>query len=313
VFLRFRCILLVLALCTFFCSCVLAVQRPQVRLDITGGVTGSITIELYTDKAPITCANFVKYVQSGFYNNLIFHRVIKNFMIQAGAYDQSLVYHSPTYPDIINESSNRLSNVRGTIAMARSYQPDSANSQFFVNDVNNTFLDYGPVAYDDSGNAYAKIGYCVFGRVVAGINIVDSVSGVLTGKQGDMNDVPLTPIKIQDVVVLSPICIEKLSGDLNGDCKVDLSDFAIMADDWLESNSLLACAFSLTGDMNNDCVVDFGDVTIVSQNWLDSVSGPPCSTALAGDANNDCRVDFKDFTLLAKHWFECSAFSQSAC
>jgi cyclophilin family peptidyl-prolyl cis-trans isomerase len=233
-----RSILSILIAGTFLCSTVFAVQHPQVRLNVTGGVTGSITIELYTDKAPITCANFAKYVQSGFYNNLIFHRVIKNFMIQSGAYDQSLVYHSPTYGPIINESSNRLSNVRGTIAMARTYQADSASSQFFINDVNNTFLDYGTLnQYDGS----AQIGYCVFGQVVAGMNIVDSISNVATSTQGGMSDVPVTAIKISSaaIIVTGPACETKLAGDIDGDCKVSFKDLALLTGNWAQCNSLI--------------------------------------------------------------------------
>ena len=286
----------------FLCSSVFAIQYPQVRLDVTGGVTGSITIELYTDKAPVTCDNFIKYVQSDFYNNLIFHRVIKNFMIQGGGFDQNLIEKPTLYPPIINESYNRLSNLRGTIAMARTQDPCSAKSQFFINDVNNTFLDYGSVAYDGGGTAYAKIGYCVFGRVIAGIDVVHLIANVPTND----SNVPLTPIKIASVTILSPVCIEKLSGDIDGDCRVDLNDFAIMAADWLQSNSLVTCSGSITGDLNNDCTVNFKDVAMLAQNWFVSVSGPPCSKSLAGDINNDCRVDFKDLSALVTHWLESS-------
>ena len=299
-FLQFKSSIVVPVISIVLCSSVFAIQYPQVRLDVTGGVTGSITIELYTDKAPVTCDNFIKYVQSDFYNNLIFHRVIKNFMIQGGGLDQNLIQKQTLYPPIINESTNRLSNLRGTIAMARTSGPDSATSQFFINDVNNTFLDYGPVAYDGGGNAYAKIGYCVFGRVIAGIDVVHLIANVPTND----SNVPLTPIKIQSVTILSPVCIEKLGGDIDGDCRVDLNDFAIIAADWLQSNSLVSC--SLTGDLNNDCTVNFKDVAMLAQNWFVSVSGPPCSTALTGDMNNDCSVNFKDFAVLVSHWLESS-------
>lgn len=282
------------------CGSAVAVQYPQVRIDVTGGVTGSIMIELYTDKAPITCENFVKYVQSGFYNNLIFHRVIKNFMIQGGGLDQNLVQKPTLYPQITNESSNRISNLRGTVAMARQNEPDTATSQFFINDVNNTFLDYGTIAYDNPGNAYAKIGYCVFGKVVAGMDVVDSISIVPTND----SNVPLTPIKITSVTILSPVCIEKLAGDIDGDCRVDLNDFAMLAADWLQSNSLTACAYTIVGDLNFDCTVNFKDVAMLAQNWSVSVNGPPCASVLTGDMNNDCRVNNLDLSLLAAHWLE---------
>jgi cyclophilin family peptidyl-prolyl cis-trans isomerase len=308
VFLKFRSSIFALILGAFLCSSVFAIQYPQVQLNVTGGVSGSITIELYTDKAPITCANFIKYVQSDFYNDLIFHRVIDGFMIQTGGFDQNLVYRAPTYPNIINESSNRLSNVRGTIAMARTTAADSASSQFFINDANNTFLDYGYVTGDYQGNPIAVIGYCVFGRVVTGMNIVDSISNVTTSTQGGMANVPVSPIILQgiSIVVPGPVCAEKLGGDIDGNCRVDFYDFVMLAAYWLQSNSLTACTDKVVGDLNNDCTVNFKDITMLAQNWLQSVSGPPCTTAITGDINNDCKVNFKDFSLLAAHWLESS-------
>jgi cyclophilin family peptidyl-prolyl cis-trans isomerase len=301
-----RSILAVPVLCAILCSSVFAVQRPQVTLNVTDGVSGSITIELYTDKAPITCANFIKYVQSGFYNNLIFHRVIDGFMIQTGGYDQSLVRRTPTYPSIINESSNRISNRRYTVAMARTPSADSASSEFFINDANNTFLNYGYVTYDYQNNPTAVIGYSVFGEVVGGKNIVDSISAVLTQTVGSMQNVPITAIKIQSisVTVQGPVCAEKFAGDVDGDCRVDLNDFAIMAADWLQSNSLAVCAYTIVGDLNYDCTVNFKDVAMLAQNWSVSVNGPPCASVLTGDMNNDCRVNNLDLSLLAAHWLE---------
>ncbi|MDO8301977.1 MAG: peptidylprolyl isomerase [Sedimentisphaerales bacterium] len=289
------------------CSFGFAAQYPQVRLDVADGVSGSITIELYTDKAPITCANFIMYVQSGFYNDLIFHHV-KNSMIQCGGYDQYLVYKLPTYPPIISESANRLSNLRGTVAMARTPDPDSATSQFFINVVdNNGTKDYGAIADNATGEIYRRVGYCVFGHVVDGMDVVDSISNVVTVPVG-LTDVPVIPIIIQNatIVVEGPVCAEKFSGDINGDCKVDFNDFAMLAAQWLQSNSLTACAFTVVGDLNYDCTVNFEDVAMLTQNWLMSVSGPPCVTALTGDINEDCRVDFKDFSLLAAQWFKSS-------
>jgi peptidyl-prolyl cis-trans isomerase A (cyclophilin A) len=235
----------VAAVCAVLCSSVFSAQRPQVTLTVTGGISGSIVIELYTDKAPVTCANFIKYVQSGFYTNLVFHRVIKNFMIQTGGFDQSLVYHTPTYPNIINESSNRLSNVRGTVAMARTSAADSASSQFFINDVNNTFLDYGYPVYDYRYTppqiAGANVGYCVFGKVVTGMTVVDNISNVTTSTQGGMSDVPVTAIKIQSATITlqGPVCDTKLAGDVDGDCKVNFKDMAQLAGRWLQCNSLI--------------------------------------------------------------------------
>ncbi|MDO8302504.1 MAG: peptidylprolyl isomerase [Sedimentisphaerales bacterium] len=298
---QFKSGIIALVMGLVLCGTVIAVQYPQVKLDVTGGVTGSITIELYTDKAPVTCDNFIKYVQSGFYNDLIFHRVMKDFMIQGGGFDQNLIQKPTLYSPIINESTNRLSNLRGTVAMARTDYPHSATSQFFINDVNNTFLDYGAVAYNGK-IAYAVIGYCVFGKVVAGIDVVHLIANVATND----SNVPLTPIKIASVTILNPVCIEKLGGDIDGDCRVDFNDFAMLAADWLQSNSLTACTYTIVGDLNYDCTVNFKDVAMLAQNWFVSVSGPPCTTALTGDTNNDCHVDFKDLSALITHWLESS-------
>lgn len=207
---------------------------PQVTLEITGGVEGDIVLELYTDKAPITVANFIAYVQSGFYDDLIFHRVIENFMIQGGGFDPNMV-EKETGPPIINESPNALSNLRGTVAMARTSDPHSATSQFFINHYDNSFLNYGAIAYDGNNEPYIKVGYCVFGRVVSGMDIVDAIATVST-----TDTVPDFDIIIHStrVTVVAPVCAEKLPGDINGDCTIDLADFLAMAQNWLTCNSI---------------------------------------------------------------------------
>jgi peptidyl-prolyl cis-trans isomerase B (cyclophilin B) len=126
--------------------------NPQVTLEITGGVTGTIVIEVYADVAPITSENFIQYVLDGFYNGLIFHRVVTVAtagvdVVQAGGFDADLLPRT-TRPEIINESYNALSNIRGTLAMARVDPPHSASSQFFINYSDNTALDYGSPYYD---------------------------------------------------------------------------------------------------------------------------------------------------------------------
>jgi cyclophilin family peptidyl-prolyl cis-trans isomerase len=134
---------------------------------------GDITLELYPDEAPITVDNFLSYVNDGFYNSTVFHRVIRDFMIQAGGYyveDNTIYPKPPTYGPIINESINGLSNLRGTLAMARTVEPDSATSQFYINHVDNLHLDYGTDIY----------GWCVFGKVVDGMNVVDAIAQVET-------------------------------------------------------------------------------------------------------------------------------------
>jgi cyclophilin family peptidyl-prolyl cis-trans isomerase len=149
---------------------------------------GDIYIELYPDKAPITVENFLTYVKEGFYNGLIFHRVIPNFVIQGGGFDKDMNPRRPTHPPIKNESNNGLSNLRGTISMARTSDPDSASSQFFVNLRDNTFLDYGKTPQ--------KWGYAVFGKVIKGMDVVDKIANVKTTIKPPYRDVPVEPVII---------------------------------------------------------------------------------------------------------------------
>ncbi len=149
---------------------------------------GDIYIELYPDKAPITVKNFLTYVKEGFYNGLIFHRVIPNFVIQGGGFDKDMNPRKPTHPPIKNESDNGLSNLRGTISMARTSDPDSASSQFFINLRDNTFLDYGKTPQ--------KWGYAVFGKVIKGMDVVDKIASVRTTIKPPYRDVPVEPVII---------------------------------------------------------------------------------------------------------------------
>ncbi len=146
---------------------------------------GNIEIELNPDKAPVTVKNFINYVNSGFYNGTIFHRVIKGFMIQGGGFTQD-GNQKKTSPPITLESNNGLSNVVGTIAMARTSDPNSATAQFFINTVNNSMLDYSP------GND----GYAVFGKVVSGMDVVSSIESVPTGNNGPFQDWPTDSVII---------------------------------------------------------------------------------------------------------------------
>lgn len=210
--------------------------NPQVTLQITGAVNGNVVLELYPDEAPVTVENFVDYIQSGFYNGLIFHRAIEDFMIQGGLFDPNLVSATPGSA-IVNESSNGLSNLRGTVAMARTNAPHSATSQFYINHADNLFLDYGAIAYNGP-TAYFEVGYCVFGSVVSGMDVVDAIAVLPTTSEGGMTDVPVDDVIIQSVTVDSPVCIDKLDGDSDGDCDVDLADFVRLAADWLGCNSI---------------------------------------------------------------------------
>lgn len=150
---------------------------------------GDITIELDAEKAPITVANFLSYVESGFYNNTIFHRVIDGFMIQGGGFTETMS-QKPTQAEIKNEANNGLANKKYTIAMARTPNPDSASSQFFINVADNDFLNF-------SAPTSQGWGYCVFGKVTAGTEVVDKIAKVKTGSSGFHQDVPVDNVIIQ--------------------------------------------------------------------------------------------------------------------
>lgn len=155
---------------------------------------GDIKLELDAAKAPNTVSNFLNYVESGHYNGTIFHRVISNFMIQGGGFDRQFSQKKVLKP-IDNEASNGLKNVRGTIAMARTTDPHSATAQFFINVVDSSFLDFK--APTDQG-----WGYCVFGKVVEGLDVVDAIKNVPTGQHGQFSDVPKEVIEITAVKVI---------------------------------------------------------------------------------------------------------------
>ncbi|HAK22157.1 MAG TPA: peptidyl-prolyl cis-trans isomerase A [Desulfovibrio sp.] len=161
-------------------------ENPVVLLETT---SGDILVELYPDKAPETVANFLKYVDDGFYNNTIFHRVIPGFMIQGGGLTARMQQKDTSAP-IKNEADNGLKNDRGTIAMARTMDPHSATAQFFINLVDNDFLNFQA----PSGNGW---GYCVFGRVTEGMDVVDKIAKVKTTTVGMYQDVP------SDLVVIT--------------------------------------------------------------------------------------------------------------
>lgn len=152
---------------------------------------GDIEIELFEDKAPITVKNFLSYVDKGHYKGTIFHRVINNFMIQGGGFDKNMKEKSTGAP-IENEASNGLKNEEGTLAMARTNNPQSATAQFFINVANNSFLDH--TAKTESG-----YGYAVFGKVTSGMPIVNQIKSVKTGSRPPYDDVPAEAIVILDI------------------------------------------------------------------------------------------------------------------
>lgn len=155
---------------------------------------GEIQLELYADKAPVSVENFVNYAKSGYYDGTIFHRVIGNFMIQGGGFTPDMQKKTTGEP-IQNEAANGLKNKRGTIAMARTNNPHSATSQFFINVNDNTDLDY------TGEGSSREWGYTVFGRVTSGMSVVDSIRFVPTGRVQGFSDVPKEPVVIESVEI----------------------------------------------------------------------------------------------------------------
>lgn len=173
---------------TLFSTSVLAnqektkLENPRVLLSTN---MGDIELELYPEKAPITVKNFLKYVDDGFYNDTIFHRVIPNFMIQGGGFTEDMSQKQPR-ESIKNEADNGLVNDRGTIAMARTFDINSATSQFFINVKDNNYLNHGQ----------RDFGYAVFGKVISGMDVVDKIANTRTGYRMGSADVPLKPVVI---------------------------------------------------------------------------------------------------------------------
>lgn len=166
-------------------------SHPQVKLQTN---QGDIVLELNAEKAPVTTENFLKYVNNGFFDNLIFHRIIKGFMIQGGGFDVDMK-QKPTEAPIKNEADNGLKNEKYTIAMARTNDPQSATAQFFINAKDNDFLNF-------SAPTAQGWGYAVFGKVVEGQDIVDKIEGVKTGNRGFHQDVPVEPVIIEKASVV---------------------------------------------------------------------------------------------------------------
>lgn len=165
--------------------------NPRVLMETS---MGNVTIELFKDKAPISVKNFLSYVKDGYYDGLTFHRIIPSFMVQGGGLDADLQPKKTKFA-IKNEANNGLKNSRGTLAMARTAVVDSATSQFFINVVDNAFLDH-------KGKRPEDFGYAVFGQVVEGMDVVDAIRGVKTGNRGGHSDVPVEPVFINSMKTL---------------------------------------------------------------------------------------------------------------
>lgn len=257
---RFRGFLFVLLFAAgSWCACAFAQNNPHVVLDTN---YGEIVVELFAAEAPLTVDNFLGYVNSGFYDGLLFHRVIYNFMIQGGGFDISLNYRIPGEP-IINESDNGLSNMRGTIAMARGGDPNSAGSQFFINHVDNLFLD--------RENAEDGFGYCVFGQVVSGIDVVDAIATIPTfdyypsDPDDPFNSLPANPVGMYSAYI-RPCGLTNCS-DINGNGEVGLEDFVLFISHWLGDDCSSANEFCGGNDLDYNGRCDFADFTLFSTHW----------------------------------------------
>ncbi len=169
-------------------------QNPQVEMRTSMGV---IVLELQPENAPETVKNFLQYVKDGFYNGTIFHRVIADFMIQGGGFTPDMQQKKPRDP-IKHEGGNALRNQVGTIAMARTAEPNSATAQFFINVVDNQMLDF-------RGPGPQEIGYCVFGRVIKGLDVVSKIRDVQTATRGPHQNVPVQPVLIEKVTLLDAV------------------------------------------------------------------------------------------------------------
>ena len=242
----------------FFCLCIFSglqadEENPTVLISTN---LGDITLELFPEDAPITVENFLYYVNTGFYDDLLFHRVIDDFVIQAGAFyeeDDIIFWREPGDP-IINESYNGLSNLYGTIAMARTTDPNSATSQFYINDANNTFLD--------RENASDGFGYCVFGHVIDGMDVAEIISQANTiSLDPPFEDLPYPLIYIIEAQLIGPPEYW-LSSDLNDDGIINFEDFSVLAGDWSEP------AGEYPGDLDGSLTVDVNDLDIFSNFWL---------------------------------------------
>ena len=172
--------------------CDAAEQTTQVRVTTN---LGAFVIEVFDDRAPLTSANFLRYVREGFYSNTLFHRVVANFVIQGGGHDATTQQLKPTHDAVFNESGNGLQNKRGMVGLARGGPPHSGNAQFYVNLVDNPDLDPVPTRW----------GYSVFGRVVQGMDVIDRIGETPTGAVGPFkSDSPLKPVIIEKMEIISP-------------------------------------------------------------------------------------------------------------
>ena len=173
-------------------ACQAAEQTTQVRVTTN---FGQFVIEVFNERAPLTSANFLRYVREGFYSNTLIHRVVANFVIQGGGHDATTLQLKPTHDPVFNESGNGLQNKRGTVGLARGGPPHSGNAQFYVNLVDNPDLDPVPTRW----------GYTVFGHIVQGMDVIEHIGETPTGAAGPFkSDAPLKPVIIEKIEIISP-------------------------------------------------------------------------------------------------------------
>jgi cyclophilin family peptidyl-prolyl cis-trans isomerase len=253
-----RLVLILAVAATAWMNCASAQNNPVVVLETN---FGDIAIELFPDDAPITVDNFLGYVNAGFYDGLVFHRVIYNFMIQGGGFyiEGNYIMYAEAGDFIINESYNGLSNVRGTIAMARSSDPNSATSQFYINHRDNLFLD--------REQASDGFGYCVFGQVVDGMDVVDTIAQTPTYYiSASFANFPYNPTVDIYRAYVRP-CDQPDCGDVVEDGQIDRKDLAVMASNWLDNDCNSANQFCSGSDLDYNGTLDFFDFALFSRNW----------------------------------------------
>jgi cyclophilin family peptidyl-prolyl cis-trans isomerase len=256
--------------------------NPQVLMKTTHG---NMTIELYPDKAPVTVKNFLLYTRCEFYDDLLFHIIIKDFMIQGGGYyiQNDLPVHVPGNVPIVLESNNGLKNIKYTIAMARTNVPNSATSEFYINDADNAFLDY---------NTTAKPGYCVFGKVLFGTFTVDTIANVKTRTFHGMDDFP----DANDLVLITDVSITTkgawIASDFDNNGIVDFKDYAGFASQWRKTGS------SLYANMDGVGQVTENDLMLFSNHWLEEAHWR------LGDLTFDNKTNFIDYAILTRDWLK---------
>ena len=320
---RFYRLVVLILVFAFAGPIALAARNPRVVLETN---FGNIVIELYPDDAPVTVDNFLRYVNDGFYNGTVFHRAINNFMIQAGAYYTkgfSVINKPPTYGPIINESNNGLHNVYGTISTALSNYADSATSQFFINQVDNPHLNYPNVS---------GYGHCVFGTVIEGMDVVDSITLVdLCNLGGALTHFPCNPAVFIHTAYELP-CELSYCSDLASAGRISFPDFAMFASYWLDDcnseNSFCDGADSdysggvdladlnlfwnhwtqtagherRFSDLIPDNTINSVDLSVLIGQWLNSDCNPDNNYCDRADINRDGSVNLTDYSLLSNNW-----------